>query len=241
MKEQILETEMGQYTQISTPFLDRHNDHIQLYIKKLESGGLLLSDGGYTINDLMMCGCDIMSSPKRKTILTGVLNGHGVKMEKDEILTVANYNNFPQKKHSLLQAVLSVNDMFFLSQSQVVNVFLEDVQVFLDTHYIPYVADAQFNGSSGLSHIFQYTIPASRTRPERFVKAINDVSRDKIDSTLFAWGDIKELRKPGAQLYVILNDTEKNIRSEWENALSNYGATPMRWTQRENYIEELAS
>lgn len=241
MKSKILETDLGQYTEISTPFLDRHNDHILLYVKKSENGNLLLTDGGNTINDLSMCGCDIMSSPKRKSILTTILNGYGIKLEKENLCANANYTNFAQKKHSLLQAILSVNDLFVLSHSQVLNVFLEDVQMFFDVNYIPYVSNAQFNGTSGLPHTFHYAIPATRKHPERFVRAINDVSRDKIDSTLFAWGDIKELRKPGAMLYVILNDSEKQVRSDWENALINYDAKPILWTQRDRYIEELAS
>ena len=67
------------------------------------------------------------------------------------------------------------------------------------------------------------------------------MSRDKIDSILFSWGDIKELRKPGAKLYVIMNNTEKPVRKELFNALTIYGGTPLLWSEKEKYIEELAS
>lgn len=240
MKSKIMKTDLGEFTQISTPFLDRHNDHMQIYVKQ-QNSDLILSDAGYIINDLDMCGCDVMSSPKRKSVLTTILNGFGVQLDGEQICTKANYSNFAQKKHALIQAMISVNDMFFLSRSQVSNVFLEDVQAFLDAHYIPYVPNAQFHGSSGLSHTFEFTIPASRKKPERFIRTINDVSRDKIDSTLFSWGDIKELRKPGAHLYVVLNDSDKGIRPEFTNALSIYGATPIPWLDRESYVEELVS
>lgn len=240
MKSRIMKTELGEFTQISTPFLDRHNDHMQIYVKQ-QNQDLLLTDAGYIINDLDMCGCDVLSSPKRRSVLTTILNGFGVQMDGEQICTKANYSNFAQKKHALLQAMMSVNDMFFLSRSQVSNVFLEDVQTFLDIHYIPYISNAQFHGSSGLSHTFEFTIPASRRKPERFVRTINDVSRDKIDSTLFSWGDIKELRKPGAQLYVMLNDNDKKVRAEFTNALSVYGATPIPWAERDMYVDELAS
>ena len=131
--------------------------------------------------------------------------------------------------------------MFFLSRSQVINVFFEDVQLFFDTNYIPYVSNAQFHGSSGLSHNFEFTLPATRKSPERFVRTLNDVSRDKIDSILFSWGDIKELRKPGAKLYVIMNNSERTVRQELINAVTIYGGTPLLWTEKEKYIEELAS
>lgn len=241
MSSQLISTGASQYTQLSTPFLDRHNDHIQLYIKALNDNEFCLTDGGYTIADLMMCGCDITSSPKRCAILTTILNGFGVKQQDEEIYAITNRANFAQKKHSLIQAILSINDMFFLSKPQVASVFMEDVRQFFDANDISYVPDAQFQGRSGLAHVFPYTIPATRERPERFVNAINIVSRDKIDSTLFAWNDIKEFRKPGAHLYVILNDSLKKIKTELKGALSNYGVTPIPWTKRNDYIDALAS
>lgn len=239
-KSTTMQTELGQFVQISTPFLDRHNDHLQIYIKQ-DGQELYLTDGGYIISDLEMCGCNIMSSPKRKKVLSSILNGFGVQLYKEEICTKANRLNFPQKKHALLQAMISVNDMFFMSQPQVLSMFLEDVQLFFDTNFIPYVSNAQFHGSSGLSHTFEFAIPATRKKPERFVRTINDVSRDKVDSVLFSWGDIRELRKPGAHLYVMMNDTEKPVRPELANALTIYGGTPLYWSKRNEYVEDLAS
>ena len=202
---------------------------------------MYLTDGGYIISDLDMCGCSISTSPKRKRVLSTILNGFGVQLNKEEICVSANRLNFAQKKHALLQAMISVNDMFFMSQPQVLNMFLEDVQLFFDINFIPYISNAQFHGSSGLSHTFEFTIPATRKKPERFVKTINDVSREKVDSVLFSWGDIRELRKPGAHLYVMMNDTEKTVRPELANALAIYGGTPLYWSRRNEYIEELAS
>lgn len=241
MKEQILETELGKYSQISTPFLDRHNDHLQIYIQQQEDGSLLLTDAGYTINDLEMCGCDVMSSDKRRTVLMTILNGFGIKNRGEEIYTNANYSNFAQKKHSLLQAMLSVNDMFVLSRSQVQSIFFEDVQTFFDVNSIPYILNAQFSGSSGLSHTFEFSIPSIGKKPERFVKTINDVTGDRINSTLFSWGDIKDSRKQGAQLYVFMNDSEKKVRSDYTNALEVYGVHPVLWSARENYLHELSA
>ena len=40
---------------ISTPFLDRHNDEIEIYVEKRNSG-IVLTDDGYTIADLEATG-----------------------------------------------------------------------------------------------------------------------------------------------------------------------------------------
>lgn len=119
--------------------------------------------------------------------------------------------------------------------------FLEDVQLFFDPNFILYVSNAQFHGSSGLSHTFEFVIPATQKKPERFVRTINDVSRDKVDSVLFSRGDIRELRKPCAHLYVMMNDTEKPVRPELANALTIFGGTPLYWSKRNEYVEDLAS
>jgi len=39
------------WTEITTPFLDRHNDCIQIYARREESG-FLLTDDAHTLNDL---------------------------------------------------------------------------------------------------------------------------------------------------------------------------------------------
>ena len=241
MKEQILETEQGKYTQISTPFLDRHNDHVQIYIKQQEDGGLFMTDGGYTISDLEMCGCDVLSSSKRRSVLNTILNGFGVQNKGEEIFTTANYANFAQKKHSLIQAMISVNDMFVLSRSQVTNVFYEDVQAFFEQYSIPYIQNAQFSGASGLSHTFEFTIPAMKKKPERYVKTINDVTGDKISSTLCSWSDIKDTRKQGAELYVFMNDSERKIRADFITALEVYGVHPVGWSGRDKYLNDLCA
>ena len=56
---------------ISTPFLDRHNDHLDIYLIK-ENGNILLTDNGYTIADLKMSGMEI-NTPKRENILKTAL------------------------------------------------------------------------------------------------------------------------------------------------------------------------
>ena len=65
------------WVEITTPFLDRHNDYIQIYAKR-ENGKYLLSDDGLTIEDLIMSGCNL-DTPKRQSLLNVTLNGFGVK------------------------------------------------------------------------------------------------------------------------------------------------------------------
>src|SRR5438093_11227809 len=84
---------------IATPFLDRHNDEIEIYVER-RNGGLLLTDDGYTLSDLEASGMTL-STGKRKAHLQTILNGFGVQLQGDELQAHASPHDFPQKKHNL--------------------------------------------------------------------------------------------------------------------------------------------
>lgn len=237
LKENIEINSVGKYVEISTPFLDRHNDHLQIYVKQ-DDNKLFLTDDGYILSDLEMSGCSI-STPRRKAALKTILNGAGISLVGDELTTEATIETFASRKHALLQTMLSVNDIFLLAQSNVASIFLEDIKIFLDTHDIRYIASVPLFGKSGLSHSFDFAIPSSRKSPERLVKAVNHLTREKTDAILFSWEDIKETRKPDAVLFAFINDEEKTISQDIENAFTKYGVQPVFWSKRNEYLEKL--
>ena len=104
---------IDQWVEITTPYLDRHNDYLQIYVKKT-NGGFLLTDDGYIIDDLKQSGCKL-DSQKRQELLKMTLNGFGVQKEGNELQVHASVESFASRKHNLLQAMLAVNDMFCLA------------------------------------------------------------------------------------------------------------------------------
>jgi Domain of unknown function DUF1828./Domain of unknown function DUF1829. len=198
---------------ISTPYLDRYNDFIQLYVKRKNANAFILSDDGYTIADLEQSGCNI-SSGKRQDILKIILNGFGVTLSKDGALEVAaTKETFPLRKHSLVQAILSVNDMFYLSSTTVTSLFSEDVELWLDNHDIRYSKNISFYGQSHYIHNFDFVIPKSKKEPERVLKVINNPRRDAVQALAFAWIDTKVNRDLNSTAYAILNDAEQKKES----------------------------
>ena len=181
--------EEGTVCLISTPFLDRHNDHLDIYLIK-NNGALKLSDNGYTIADLKMSGFE-MNTPKRESILRTALNGFGVKINgNDELYVETNTNNVGQKKHYLLQAILAVNDMFNLSQEKVHSLFKEDVELYFRSNDIFFSKDIKLSGKSGFDHNVDFLIPATKNKPERLIKAINSAKKDTVLSSIMAFNDI---------------------------------------------------
>src|SRR5262245_15785892 len=77
LKERSVLRQVDQWVEITTPYVDRHNDYIQIYAKRA-NGGFVLTDDGYTIEDLEQGGCKL-ESRKRQDLLTMTLNGFGVQ------------------------------------------------------------------------------------------------------------------------------------------------------------------
>lgn len=241
LKEKIVINDHKDFIEITTPFMDRHNDHLQIYV--IPSGDkFILSDDGYIINDLLLTGCDIDSTNKRKETLKSILNGFGVRRsEKNELYIETSIEQFPQKKHMLLQAMLAINDMFMTSSMNIQSIFLEEVENFFMQHRIRYSEQIIITGKSGFQHKFDFVIPRSYVRPERLISTVNNPNIDKAKSILFAWSETKDTRKEGTMLYTFLNDSQKPVGSDIINAFKEYDVRTVLWNERHKYIEELAS
>lgn len=232
---------IGNWTQIEIPFLDRHNDHLQLYVRK-EANKIYMTDDGYILSDLAASGCDI-SSPRRKDLLHSLVNGFGVRLSDrgDAIVAEATTSNMAQKMHSLLQAMLSVNDMFMTSRSQVFQLFLEEVIHYFDMNEVRYTPSVQFVGRSGMTFKADFVIPKSRKNPERIVNAINNPTKESAKLLLFGWQDVRATRSSDSSMYAILNDTVKPISEDISNALEEYQVKVVPWSCKDQYIRDFAA
>ncbi len=224
--------------ELTTPFLDRHNDHLQIYAVK-HDGKIVISDDGYILSDLRTSGLDL-NTPKRKAVLEAVLNGFGVRTDGRQILVEASQRNLGQRLHALVQAMLAVNDMFVMAQPRVAGFFWEDVKDFLDEHDIRYSPRVKISGRSGFDHAIDFLIPKSRTRPERFIQAINAPNKNTIGTYLFALGDTRDARGDGSEAYAFLNDREREVGGDVIEALEAYEVKAALWSRREDYVEALA-
>lgn len=224
--------------EISSPFLDRHNDYIQIYIVK-DGDGFILTDDGYTISDLELSGLTF-NTAKRKEELQNILRGFGVSLgDKGNIYCRCNQSNFPSKKHSLMQAMLAVNDLFVLSQPNIASFFMQDVESFLRKNDVRYTKNIKFTGKSGFDHAYDFVIPQSKISPDRLVKTINNLERTTTQSIIFAWSDTIQTRSSNTKLYTFINDVEKSVSENCLEALKEYGIVPVTWSQRAKAINEL--
>ena len=241
LRDEISIREIDEWLEVTSPFLDRHNDYLQIYIKRVDSG-YLLTDDGYTITDLEMCGCNL-DSPRRQSLLATTLRGFGVQHNENtrELFVSAASENFALRKHFLLQAMLAVNDLFYLASPYVASFFLEDVESWLDAHSIRYSPRLKLTGASGFDHHYDFVIPKSQLRPERVLLSLNRPDRANVERTVFAWEDTKKARRLDTSAYALLNDSAQTITDNAIAALRAYQVTAVPWSERESVLEELAA
>lgn len=231
--------DINEWTEITTPYLDRHNDCLQIYAQR-DGDRFVLTDDGYTIADLEMSGCSL-DSPKRQELLHTALNGFGVREVRGALEVRASTTDFARKKHDLIQAMLATNDLFYLASPTVASLFYEDVAGWLDETDVRYTPDVRFSGTSGYDHRFDFVIPRSREFPERVLRVINRPDRQAAQTVAFAWHDTREVRPPQSRAYAILNDRDRRVQGSVLDALNAYGVVPALWTRRQDFEDELVA
>lgn len=230
--------QMDEYCEITTPLLDRHNDHLQIYLKNTDNG-MLITDDSYIISDLLASGLDI-NNKKREALLNSILKRFGISRENDNLIVKATSSDFAQKKHNLLQAMIAINDLFYTSRSNVVSIFFDEVVSFLNDNNIRYTEDIQLIGRSGLTHNYDFIIPKSKTEPNRAIKVVSNLTRDKAKVILFSCSDTQEIR-PDIVIYPFINDTDHSISTDIISAFKEYSLKPVLWSERSQYISELVA
>ena len=240
LKDNTSGVKIGENTlEITTPFLDRHNDYIQIYISERD-GEYTLSDDGYIIADLELSGMNF-NTKKRNSELDMLLNRFGVKRTNQNVLTVkCQKHDFPSKKHNLLQAMLATNDLFVLSQENVASLFAEDVKRFLQENQIRFSPNITIIGRSTFTHSYDFLIPASLNNAERFMKLANNLSKSLTESILFAWNDTLPQRDKESKLFTLVNDTEKLPPQNCLDALREYSIEPIMWSQKDELLTKAA-
>ena len=224
------------WTEIATPFMDRHNDGLIIYAKE-DRGEILLSDDGYIIGDMEMSGVAV---GRRQKAIVQFFSSYGVEITDNKELQIkATRHNYPVKQHLMLQAMMAASDMFVPSKhgTSAGTIFLDDVNKFFDKNDIFPTPNVQFTGKSGYVHKVDFVIPKARKHPERFVYAINKPDESKVISAIFRWNDIRQIRDLTTSMLAVLNDSSK-VPDDAMAAFSNYTAIPVRWSSISNHVDD---
>jgi len=223
-------------SEISTPFLDVHNDGLRVYVEAA-SGRYLLHDNGLTLETLSLQGVEIGSSQRRRELIDGTLHMYGLTIEDDRIQTLANDTNLPQRVHFLLCAMKRIADLWLTARTASSTDFFERVCTFLDEKDVLYSTNVVIPGKT-VEHPIDILIPLPKRR-ERLIKLIGTPNVNTAKVVSFSWIEIEEVR-PSAERVVLVNDIStsddsmaKRISDQTEAILSGYSTAYFRWSQRD--------
>jgi hypothetical protein len=240
LKEELRIEQLDSSCVISTPFLDRHNDEIEIYVEK-RGDTVWLTDDGYTLSDLRHSSV-VLDTDKRQRHLRSIIQGFGVRNEGEELCVSTTPKDFPQRKHNLVQAILAVNDMFVMGEESVLQLFKEDVEKFLRLKSVAPFRDCKLAGYSGFDHKFDFAIQPRGEKPEGVIQAINHLTKERATSLAFMVSDVERERGKGnLTAYAFINDADGSINAEHLSALTVYGIKPIIWSKREREVEALTN
>lgn len=219
LSEQVAWRDLDGFLEVTTAFLDRHNDHLQMYVRR-EGDTLLATDYGYTVNDLEMSGMSL-SDPRQRELLNLILSGYRVHHEEEanDALTVrSGSDEFPMRLHQLLSAMLAVDSLGYaghLEREQRLDAkrksisakeFRADVREWLSERAIPHQCQVGYAGKGGVQHRFAFLIRGKRSGHAKIVATLNTPVRDQATRCAFAWVDTADSRSSDAKGYALLND-----------------------------------
>lgn len=222
---------------MDAPFPNRHNDTLQVVAEKRGSQ-ICLHDNGETLEEL--AGHIDYMAPDQTGSLEVTLHCSGIRLDNNRLSTVVSENETGQGLHSLIQAMLSVEDMHVFDRPQQhKSVFSETVHNYLESMSVLFTPQVCIKGSSRLLHAIDYVIPKTKSAPERIIKAINAPNKNTISNYLFILGDSRKARKRESMSLALLNDIEREIEKEVIESLEAYEVVPAFWSKKEDLIKQL--
>jgi hypothetical protein len=213
LKMEITITTHGEYVELTTPYMDRFNDYLQIYATQNTDGTITLTDDGFIIKNLISSGMTFKKGSSRQKLIEGIAKKFNISICNDAITTSATVNNFPQKKHMMVQAMLAIDDLFVLSTTSIKDFFLEEVENYFQANEIFYSKDFSLLGKTETLYTYDFHLQRTKKKPERFCRGFNRLNLSKRDLTLFNWLDTKEKRKDSSELIVVYND-EHSVTDE---------------------------
>lgn len=225
---------------IDTPFLDRRNDCLQVAVERRD-GKLFLHDDGDTFDELWFDGIDFKSQEHRDHLKV-TLNGLGVCCDDRRLFV-----NVPESKageglHSLIQAMLAVEDMYLLARPHLRwTQFSDEVSEYLESKEVRFSPRVILKGKSGSDHAVDCLVPRSREAPECIVMAIDAPNNRTIDYCLYILGDIREARGKGLQAMAVLDDTDKKVKDRFIKTLKANHVEPALWSNKEAIAKQFAA
>lgn len=206
------------YVSISTSFLDSNFDNITLYARIIDKNRIELSDFGNTLFELEEAGvCLNKRSKTTWNLFQEALNNFGVKQKDDALIIETSLNKFPIAKSRLLQAILRINDLRYLSKTNIQSSFNDMLSNYFRNNKVLFSYNIEIANGDGISSHFDFSIP-SNDKKEKLVKTVgrpNDTNQAKVFNY-----DVKATSLVRDANYILILDDENHKSSIEQDTIS---------------------
>ncbi len=237
LKNQFSEAEANGWTELITPYLDKNNDHIQIYLQE-RGEKILITDDGQTLSNLELNG--FLRTDKRLEIMATIFRGFQVEWTEDAKIELnCSRDEFPSRFHALMQTITAVDGLGYMTRENIRSMFLEDVAALLNQNEITYHANYEVQGKSGLAVTFPFFIPNHKSYHATHVQLINQ-PKTNLKNYLFEWSDTEDSRSE-SKCIALINDSYITPNRSALRALEKYDVVPILWSNKDKFISEIAS
>lgn len=252
------ELESG-WIELTTPFLDRNNDAIQIFLRMVDDT-IVLTDDTLTIQELRTSGCDL-ASPAVQSLLASIVNGFDVQLRGDALFVQATQENYAIKQNDLLQAILAVNDLYYTAVTTRAMVARLTVQATDRSRDVAQTPEQRFHfevgtwlsniranpqpepvllGQSGKLRRFDFVLPRSRM-PTRVIELMRKLSPTSLGKLAVNMSDVRRATPEQIWAYAFLDDANREPPEDLVATLSSIEVRPVLWSHRDTVRDELAA
>lgn len=234
----ILKTVNDGWTEVNTPFFDRHNDGLQIYVRTV-GDQVEITDDGYAISDLAMSGCNL-KTPKQQSLLNKILMSNGITLQGESLFMKTDVVDFPSRKNDFINAMQQVGDLYITSRTNVYSLFSDEISLWLQSYEQYPVRNVRLQGSEGISYSVDFLFPPGRNKPERALQAIGSPTKEKVSWVIVMKDGLKKTRN--LEMNIMLNDENlSGKQSEYLTKLGeSRGVNTILWSKRDNLLKAIA-
>lgn len=233
----VLRTISSGWTEINTPFMDRHNDGIQIYIRKV-GDDIELTDDGYTFSDLKMSGCDLKTD-RQISLLNKILNSGGIRMNEDVLSLTVHPKEFPARKLEFITAIQQIGDLYVTSRSNTYSFFSDEVALWFESNNRYPLRNYSTTGRNGVRYDIDFIFPKKdRHSSETALQAIGDPNKHIVSYHALMKREID--RK--MDVYLMVQDTDLSDRKfkEVRNIAKTGDVEIIRWSEKDDHADIFA-
>ncbi len=219
--------DLGGVYEITTPYLDRFNDCIQIHAKMLGVGKVLISDAGETLEDMVLSGHSYASG-RLAPAFQEIMNGFGVSLDhQNESLKVeCSLEDFPVTAHNLIQAILAINDLGYVTTSERIPkqaTFRKQVKKkFSSFEGWKVTDDPLFTGKSGVPRKFNFMV-----NDIIVIQCFASISKQSVDAFIFAWLDAGAQNNKQLRCSALIQPIEGQNTTNACNIMKYYEIAPV--------------